>query len=116
MGVEEKIRTLTRRIKAATAGTRFETALGALERRYRADQPRVPAGTPDGGQWTDVGGGAGMRVAVASERLQYLGKREGFGADRVIFHCYYGKEGIVLKTLEVDAMLGCPPFYEVEMK
>jgi hypothetical protein len=26
------------------------------ERKYSADQPRVPAGNPDGGQWTDEGG------------------------------------------------------------
>jgi len=31
---------------------RFEMALHALERRYRPDQPRLPAGTPEGGQWT----------------------------------------------------------------
>jgi HK97 family phage portal protein len=28
-----------------------------LERRYAPDQPRVPAGNPDGGQWTSGGGG-----------------------------------------------------------
>jgi hypothetical protein len=27
--------------------------------KYRPDQPRVPAGNPDGGQWTDDGGGGG---------------------------------------------------------
>ena len=30
-----------------------------MDRRYRPDQPRVPAGHPDGGQWTD-GDGAGV--------------------------------------------------------
>lgn len=28
-------------------------------RKYRPDQPRVPAGSADGGQWTDGSGGAG---------------------------------------------------------
>ncbi|MBV9394804.1 MAG: hypothetical protein JOZ84_10360 [Methylobacteriaceae bacterium] len=28
-------------------------------RKYSADQPRVPAGTPEGGQWTSGGGGGG---------------------------------------------------------
>ena len=28
-------------------------------RKYHPDQPRVPAGNPDGGQWTDAGGGSG---------------------------------------------------------
>jgi hypothetical protein len=30
----------------------------ADEVKYNADQPRVPAGQPDGGQWTDDGGGS----------------------------------------------------------
>lgn len=28
----------------------------ALQRKFNPDQPRVPAGNPDGGQWTDGGG------------------------------------------------------------
>jgi len=31
----------------------------ALEAKYSPDQPRVPAGNPDGGQWTDAGGSVG---------------------------------------------------------
>lgn len=27
----------------------------ALQRKFSPDQPRVPAGSPDGGQWTDGG-------------------------------------------------------------
>ena len=30
-----------------------------LRRKYRPDQPRVPAGNPDGGQWTSEGGRQG---------------------------------------------------------
>jgi hypothetical protein len=29
------------------------------EQKYRSDQPRVPAGSREGGQWTDAGGGGG---------------------------------------------------------
>ena len=29
------------------------------EQKYRPDQPRVSAGVPEGGQWTDDGGGGG---------------------------------------------------------
>lgn len=32
---------------------RKQAMLRALEQRYSADQPRVPAGSPDGGQWID---------------------------------------------------------------
>lgn len=34
--------------------------LAELDAKYRADQPRVPAGNTDGGQWTDVGGAGGV--------------------------------------------------------
>ena len=30
-----------------------------IERKYSPDQPRVPAGVPEGGQWTDEDGGGG---------------------------------------------------------
>lgn len=33
-----------------------------LGAKYRLDQPRVAAGNPDGGQWTDAGGGGGVLV------------------------------------------------------
>src|SRR5947209_5682205 len=33
--------------------------LGYLLRKHSTDQPRVPAGSPDGGQWTSGGGGGG---------------------------------------------------------
>jgi hypothetical protein len=39
---------------AAPAGAAL---LGAQEMHYRPDQPRVPAGGPEGGQWTSGGGG-----------------------------------------------------------
>jgi len=31
------------------------------------NQPRVPAGNPDGGQWTSSGGGTGARLAAADK-------------------------------------------------
>ena len=47
--------------------------------KYSPDQPRVPAGDPDGGQWTDGGGGGGgsssdgrVRVAQATAGLGVL--------------------------------------------
>ena len=32
---------------------------GLYELKYSPDQPRVPAGNPEGGQWTDAGGASG---------------------------------------------------------
>jgi hypothetical protein len=34
------------------------------EQKYSPDQPRVPAGNPDGGQWTTVGSGGGISIAL----------------------------------------------------
>lgn len=47
-------------------------ALGALERKYSPDQPRVPAGNPDGGQWTGDSPnfqGSPIRVAATVIRI-----------------------------------------------
>src|SRR4051794_23075234 len=37
---------------AALAAFRRDLLAGAFARKYRPDQPRVPAGSSDGGQWT----------------------------------------------------------------
>jgi hypothetical protein len=36
---------------------KFELALRRIFHKYSPDQPRVPAGSPEGGQWTSGGGG-----------------------------------------------------------
>jgi hypothetical protein len=46
---------------------------------FNPDQPRVPAGNPDGGQWTSVGGATGSRLAAADK------PRLGRGAGIAIF-------------------------------
>jgi hypothetical protein len=104
-----------------TLELKLDAFLFDLERRYIPDQPRVPAGNADGGQWTNSEGLAGrtplwsglraggrkpVRVALGAV---LIGKRFGFGDDRVIVHCYYrdmlGRDF----TIERDATLLCPP-------
>ncbi|AVO44043.1 hypothetical protein C6569_02610 [Phreatobacter cathodiphilus] len=41
----------------------LKTAL-RLHRRYDPDQPRVPAGSPDGGQWTNGGGSSPREMTM----------------------------------------------------
>jgi hypothetical protein len=48
-------------------GTDPRDVFPALQRKFNPDQPRVPAGNPDGGQWTDGGGGL--------EQIQYRPER-----------------------------------------
>ena len=65
------------RVSALLWGRVLDAKLAALDRAVKANfdpnQPRVPAGNPDGGQWTDAGGGgdngggatANVRIAQA---------------------------------------------------
>ncbi len=41
-------------------------------RGYDSNQPRVPAGVPDGGQWTRIGGGAAQRNELPPEQVARL--------------------------------------------
>lgn len=51
------------RLKWLAAATRFELAMvrhdRALKANFNPSEPRVPAGNPDGGQWTTGGGSSG---------------------------------------------------------
>jgi hypothetical protein len=53
------------------AGNLFAAALRrmALALKYAEDQPRVPAGSPDGGQWTS---GGGIAISTPVELLSEL--------------------------------------------
>jgi len=46
------------------AKLKLELELRRFRRKYSPDQPRVPAGNPDGGQWTDGSGGNVARVST----------------------------------------------------
>jgi len=45
-------------LRAMLSDLKLDLVLQRLRRKYSPDQPRVPAGNPDGGQWTSGGGGA----------------------------------------------------------
>jgi hypothetical protein len=57
----DALRASHQRVRIMLADLKFELALRALGRKYREDQPRVPAGSGrESGRWTDSGGsGAG---------------------------------------------------------
>lgn len=72
-----------RRLQGRLAGLQcqFEvTRIEMLLRKYRPDQPRVPAGDPGGGQWTDGGGGG----RTLGPRYASLRPRAGAGGTRRI--------------------------------
>ena len=49
----------------------------AVVQKYDPNQPRVPAGNPDGGQWTDGSGNTGGRLPSGPGTLLDLGEPEG---------------------------------------
>ena len=63
---------------------------------YNPDQPRVPAGNPDGGQWTSAGGGTGSRLAAADKPR--LGPRSAIAIAveiaKQVIEAYRSKQGL----------------------
>src|SRR5947209_10600191 len=110
-------------IKCALAALDVELKLcrlGYLLRKFSADQPRVPAGSPDGGQWTSGsagGGGEGDSAEAGSDaqiqlvqgdRLQGypadLREDEGLGGHTISDHV--GKSNAFLKLDVLDRARG----------
>jgi hypothetical protein len=72
-----------RRMRALLWGRVLDAKLQALDRAIKAfdpNQPRVPAGNPDGGQWTSGGGGGGGSDATSDVRVAQA-RRRGRGSD-----------------------------------
>jgi hypothetical protein len=53
------------RVRIMLADVKFELALRALGRKYSEDQPRLPKGNPDGGQWTREAGKVGSEATFS---------------------------------------------------
>lgn len=45
--------------------------------KYHPDQPRIPAGNSDGGQWTDGSGGSGAAGSERPTKIDFSGSRPG---------------------------------------
>lgn len=93
------------------AQRRFGRALDDLVRKYREDQPRVPKGTPEGGQW--VGGNrtqerSRMRTALAGRLIM---QRVGLGDVGLVRHCTYEDYFCWQYTIEINAAKLCRPTY-----
>ena len=96
-GARRELVRMRRWLEQETAFVRFwmkaSGFFDALERSYRADQPRVPRGSPDGGQWTSVGGSgrdrflprtAGGRVIFRAVLI-----RQNYDSSRDLTECLY---------------------------
>lgn len=98
-------------IRLATLELKLHDFLAALERHYRADQPRVPRGTPIGGQWTRDGGAQGedrTRTALAGVLID---QRVGVGDGKLVRMCTYQDMFDYQYSFEIPAENLCTPTY-----
>lgn len=77
---------------------------------FNPDQPRVPAGNPDGGQWTSAGGGTGSRLVAADKPrlgprsaiaiLAEVAKRliEAYRSENSLWDLFGHRKGVVAFT------------------
>src|SRR5687767_422393 len=88
--VSAKLRRVNWLINANRVPDELRQLAAIAKASFNPNQPRVPAGNPDGGQWTDGGGGDGdgaaarQRVSEAStvaERLQEFGSARRISTD-----------------------------------
>jgi hypothetical protein len=105
------------KIKAEIAELRYDFMWAELCRKYgyNPNQPRVPAGNPDGGQWTGSAAGSAAEPAsaqlAASEKLPIgrfgairllfqVGKRliDAYRSDNLLFDLFGEKPGVVSTT------------------
>lgn len=62
--VSAELRRINWLLSAAVVEAKLRTLQRVVKAGFDRNQPRVPAGNPDGGQWTSVGGGS-ARIAQA---------------------------------------------------
>jgi len=65
--VAARLRHLAWLLSANSVETTFRRLVRAVEAKFDPNQPRVPAGDPDGGQWTDAGGGTAESSAESNQ-------------------------------------------------
>jgi hypothetical protein len=100
---------LENEIRLATVSLKLDVLVAALERRYRADQPRAPKGTPGGGQWVYAGGPTTpSRIRTALAAVLHT-QRVGLGDNGLVRHCIYVDMLGRQLTREIDASKYCPP-------
>ena len=59
-----KLFRLSTSVRASNVGLRLKQLARAVEAHFDSNQPRVPAGNPGGGQWTDTGAGRSTGTAA----------------------------------------------------
>ena len=74
------------------AGSDLWSLYECFERKYSRDQPRVPSGSREGGQWTDAGGGqGGYGGGRADANIPANAKPTQFGSGRQVAQAGFGR-------------------------
>ncbi|MBS0536895.1 MAG: hypothetical protein JSR72_22790 [Proteobacteria bacterium] len=82
------------------AESEISTVFDVYERKYREDQPRVPSGSREGGQWTGEGGSAtekpGPRIAARiskarQQECEFMHRQDLFICQAVQMRTCYGQ-------------------------
>jgi hypothetical protein len=69
------LRRMSSLIHASNVEAKLEELARVVETKYDPNQPRVPAGNPDGGQWTETGAGSATNSTTKEESLILSGLR-----------------------------------------
>jgi hypothetical protein len=106
--LEFQVAAVTARLRHEASAIRLVLAAKALERHYRADQPRAPRGTATGGQWIDdgVAGGSRPHRLVAATMFGKLLKEYRYGQYMILCIYDYGDEAWVL-SYQKNGAVGC---------
>jgi hypothetical protein len=107
---------LTLAVKLATLEMRLHTFQAALERNYRPDQPRVPAGQREGGQWTLVGGPAPRqdRVRTAFGAVYKFQQQVAHPVLGLARKCFYRDMLDRWFAVPMGIDKACPPTYPAD--
>jgi len=107
---------LTLAIKLATLELKLHNFLHALERHYREDQPRVPAGQREGGRWTPVGGPVPQqdRVRTAFGAIYMFQRQVAHPVLGLARNCFYRDMLDRWFAVPMGIDKECPPTYPAD--
>jgi hypothetical protein len=97
---------LLRKLSLFILELKVYTFISLLERHDNPDQPRVPAGNPDGGEWTSGGGGGLPASGRTATTLLVAGSTKNFRYACRILKLDPKKASIVLHAVKEDEYLG----------
>jgi hypothetical protein len=97
---------LLRKLSLFILGLKLDSFITLLERHYNPDQPRVPAGNPDGGEWTSGGGESLPASSGTAATLLVAGSTKNFDYACGVLKLNRNKASDILHAVKEDNGLG----------